>query len=81
MVEDDIDPKTNDGEDFGDASDDDSSEDEMPEEQPSKEMYTASNATEWLGKSWLTFGLFFGLYYIVHFGMALCCCNFYAENT
>lgn len=54
--------------------------DEEPQKLPSKEMYQVKNSVEFLDRSWVTFSLFFGLYYVLQFGLALCAANMYAHS-
>lgn len=56
------------------------SEDLEPKFPGYKEMFKASNAREYLGKSWVIFSAFFGLYYLLQFGLALMCANFYSQS-
>ena len=44
-------------------------------------MYEVTNCVEFLDRSWITFSVFFGLYYILQFGLALCAANMYAHST
>ena len=44
---------------------DDDSDDEKPEKLSRGEMYEVKNAVEYLDRSWVTFSIFFGLYYIL----------------
>jgi hypothetical protein len=62
-------------------SDCDDESDEEPKKLTKKEMYGVTNSVEFLDRSWGTFSLFFGLYYILQFGLALCAANMYAHSS
>ena len=61
------------------------SEEEEPEKAPIAHPYVkffdATIAREFLGKSWWIFSMFFGLYYLIQFGLALMCANFYSMSS
>ena len=61
-----------------------SGSDESDEEEPMPigywKMFQASEARKYLGKSWVVFSLFFTIYYILQFGLALCCANFRSQS-
>jgi hypothetical protein len=62
------------------GSDDSESEDEEPEKfEKRMDWYRPENARKFLGLSWIRFGLIFGIHYLVQFGLALCCANFYND--
>ena len=68
----------------GNESDEDEEEessDEEPEYPGYKEMFYAKNARPFLGKSWVVFSSFFAIYYLLQFGLALMCANFYSQST
>ena len=45
------------------------------------QMYEAENAKEYLGNSWFIFSIFFVLYYLLQFFLALMCANFYSQTS
>ena len=47
---------------------------------PYMKMFDAEILREFLGKSWVVFSVFFGLYYLLQFGLALMCANFYSQS-
>merc|ERR1719181_1265766 len=51
----------------------------MPE--PKSHMYHVENTVEFLDKSWGKFSFFFGLYYVLQFGLALCAANMYGHSS
>merc|ERR1711990_911971 len=83
----DVDPPVkdeDDGEDIDSDSELDDAEsdedDEKPEKpEPMSKMYEVDNTVDFLDKSWGKFSFFFGLYYILQFGMALCAANMYGH--
>ena len=64
----------------GEGDSDECSDDEEPEWPGYKEMFIAEKARPFLGKSWMTFSAFFSVYYLVQFGLALTCANFYSQS-
>lgn len=56
------------------------SEDVEPEKLPYMQMFSPETAREFLGKSWVVFSIFFGLYYLLQFGLALMCANYYGQS-
>ena len=64
-----------------DEEEDESEVEEAPEKHPYKKMFDADIMREFLGKSWMTFSAFFGLYYLLQFGLALMCANFYSQSS
>ena len=65
------------------SEDDEESEDEdpKPEHKEYKEMFHPTNTAEGLGtqSNWWKFCMPLGLYYILQFGLALCCANAYSD--
>jgi hypothetical protein len=53
---------------------------EAPVQHPYMKMFDAEILREFLGKSWVVFSVFFGLYYLLQFGLALMCANFYSQS-
>lgn len=56
------------------------SDDEPKMPKPAYEMYYVENSVEFLDASWGKFSFFFGLYYVMQFGLALCAANMYAHT-
>jgi len=63
-----------------DEESEDDEDDECPENPGYGAMFKASNARKFLGKSWVVFSMFFGLYYLIQFGLALGCANYYSMS-
>jgi hypothetical protein len=64
-----------------DEEEEESEAEEAPEEHAYMKMFDADIMREFLGKSWVVFSSFFGLYYLLQFGLALMCANFYSQSA